>query len=234
MVDGCAGRPARTGRFLAFDSPTSFIAGHTSAARGAGLRKLARTAPLKVLRGSRAEARGFPEHAFASQDRTAVIPGGTGVPVVLQPILKLLVVPNGGTGGTAMEDCRQPWAHWSHLSVPPVRANSCGVPPVPPVPPEETVRRNEDGIWNHDGSLSRGRLQGTGRRPRPRGLIPLPPCLLLAKPPFAWPAEGPSDRIARPGAPTAATSPAYAGPARCATGSPRRRFEDPAQRCGSL
>ena len=104
----------------------------------------------------------------------------------------------------------QPWAHWSHLSVPPVRANSCGVPPVPPVPPEETVRRNEDGIWNHDGSLSRGRLQGTGRRPRPRGLIPLPPCLLLAKSRFAHrrhplaslsPGEGPSDRIARPGGP---------------------------------
>ena len=82
----------------------------------------------------------------------------------------------GGTGGTAgrtahfwwdrtvgpvgppwkIADPRgQPWAHWSHLSVPPVRANSCGVPPVPPVPPEETVRRNEDGIWDHDGSLSR-------------------------------------------------------------------------------
>ena len=103
----------------------------------------------------------------------------------------------------------QPWAHWSHLSVPPVRANSCGVPSVPPVPPQETVQRNEDGIANHDGSLSRGALaRERGCRPRPRGLIPRPPSLLLAKPPFAWPAEGPSDRIARPGAPTAATSPA--------------------------
>ena len=57
----------------------------------------------------------------------------------------------------------QPWAHWSHLSVPPVRANSCGVPPVPSVPPKETVQRNEDGIANHDGSLSR-MSAGIGRR----------------------------------------------------------------------
>jgi len=48
-----------------------------------------------------------------------VIPGGTGVPVVLQPILKLLVVPNGGTGGTTMEDCRSAWTALGAL-VPPV------------------------------------------------------------------------------------------------------------------
>jgi len=213
MVDGCAGRPARTGRFLAFDFPTSFIAGRTSAARGAGLRKLARTAPLKVLRGSRRRSSRISGTRFCIPRQDSRDTGwDRGYRWYCSQFSNFWWYRTVGPVGPPWKiaDPRgQPWAHWSHLSVPPVGANSYGVPPVPPVPPEETVRRNEDGIANHDGSLSWGALaRERGCRPRPRGLIPRPPSLLLAKPPFAWPAEGPSDRIARPGAPTAATSPA--------------------------
>src|SRR6516225_6769982 len=51
------------------------------ACRAAGARFHLEQSPALArsnLQPADAEARGFPEHAFASQDRTAVIPGGTG------------------------------------------------------------------------------------------------------------------------------------------------------------
>jgi hypothetical protein len=114
----------------------------------------------KVLGAADAEARGFPEHAFASQDRTAVIPGGT-----------------GGTGGTAANSANfwwyrtvgpvgppwkiadprgQPWAHWSHLSVPPVRANSCGVPKIRDEKLEDAAALAGKGFSAHCGQCNGG------------------------------------------------------------------------------
>jgi len=167
VVDGCAGRPARTGRFPAFGFPTSFIAGHTSAARGAGLRKLARTAPLKVLRGSRRRSSRISGTRFCIPRQDSRDTGwDRGYRWYCSQFSNFWWYRTVGPVGPPWKiaDPRgQPWAHWSHLSVPPVRANSCGVPPVPPVPCEETVRRDEDGIGNHDGSLSR-MSSGIGRR----------------------------------------------------------------------
>src|SRR6516164_3985073 len=60
-----------------------------------------------------AEARGFPKHAFASRDRTAVIPGGT-----------------GGTGGTAANSQTfggtERWDRWDHHGRLPIRVDSPG------------------------------------------------------------------------------------------------------------
>src|SRR6516164_7756098 len=60
-----------------------------------------------------AEARGFPEHAFASQDRTGVIPGGT-----------------GGTGGTAANSQTfggtERWDRWDCHGRLPIRVESPG------------------------------------------------------------------------------------------------------------
>jgi len=113
MVDGCAGRPARTGRFLAFDSPTSFIAGHTSAARGAGLRKLARTAPLKVLRGSRRRSSRISGTRFCIPRQDSRDTGW-----------------DRGTGGTAANSQTfggtERWDRWDHHGRLPIRVDSPG------------------------------------------------------------------------------------------------------------
>ena len=118
MVDGCAGRPARTGRFPAFGFPTSFIAGHTSAARGAGLRKLARIAQ-HVRRSSRwPEARfsGSRSPPWRPRDETARPWTATPFPCKRPPAQGAVMIRNsifisldsffggtGGTGGTPQE-----------------------------------------------------------------------------------------------------------------------------------
>ena len=179
-----------------------------------------------------ADARGFPEHAFASQDRTAVIPGGT-----------------GGTGGTAANSANfwwyrtvgpvgppwkiadprgQPWAHWSHLSVPPVRANSCGVPPVPPSPPKKLSREMKMELRIMTAQLG-GTCKGTGlpskaARSHPAAAIPT-----VREAAFRLAGRGPvrSDR---------ASWGLHSGDVTGigGSGAPRRRFADPAWRCGAL
>jgi hypothetical protein len=76
-------------------------------------------------------------------DRLKQVQGG---PVVLQRYCRLLVVLNGGTGGTTMialapvSTTLRMLSHRSHLSVPPALTGSCGVPPVPLVPPQKLSR----------------------------------------------------------------------------------------------